>query len=501
MKVQRTNLLAGAVLLALGSAHAGEMRNPHAPNAIPGRYIVVFKDGSSQVGAASAATVASAQSIAGAMGKRFGARIARTYSKALRGALMEMSPAQAEKLARDPEVDFVEPDMVFHTAATQSGVTWGLDRIDQIGLPLTGSYSYASNGAGVHAYVIDSGVRTNHNEFYGRIGNGADFIGDGYGASDCAGHGTHVAGTLGGTTWGVAKGVIIHSVRVLGCDGNGSTSAIVGGMDWVAQNHIKPAVANMSLTGGMSYAMDAAATRLVNAGVTTVIAAGNQADDACNYSPARANGGITVGSTTRYDSLSNFSNYGSCVNIFAPGSDVVSASMNGTSAYTTMSGTSMASPHVAGVAALYLANNRSATPAQVANALYSTAQNNRIGGIPYGVNKLLYAGNLGSGGGGGGTKGFSVNLPNVAAGQSVSYSLDVPSGARNLRIAIAGGVGDADLYVRFGAAPTTSVYDCRPYTETSNEYCTAATPTVGRHYIMVRAYNNLSGVKLSATYE
>jgi subtilisin family serine protease len=296
------------------------------------------------------------------------------------------------RLLADPRVAYVEEDGVVSINATQSPATWGLDRIDQRNLPLNNSYTYDTTASGVHAYIIDTGVLLNHTQFTGRMGNGFDAVTSGGNANDCNGHGTHVAGTVGGTTHGVAKGVTIHPVRVLGCNGSGTNSGVIAGMDWVANNHVKPAVANMSLGGGASQATDDAVARMTNAGVTVVVAAGNSNDNACNYSPARAPSAITTGSTTNTDARSSFSSFGSCLDIYAPGSSITSAWHTGTTATNTISGTSMASPHVAGVAALYLANNPSATPAQVTQAIISNATPNVVTNPGTGSpNRLLYS--------------------------------------------------------------------------------------------------------------
>lgn len=242
-------------------------------------------------------------------------------------------------------------------AGDQGGATWGLDRIDQRDLPLNSNYHYDYDGSGVTAFVIDTGVRNTHNEFGGRASSGYDFIDNDNDSSDCNGHGTHVAGTIGGSTYGVAKNVNIVGVRVLNCSGSGTNSGVISGINWVKNNAQGPSVANMSLGGGASQALDDAVNAAVAAGISFVVAAGNDNSNACNYSPARAANAVTVGSTTSTDSRSSFSNYGTCLDIYAPGSSITSAWYNSNSATNTISGTSMASPHVAGVAALYLAEN------------------------------------------------------------------------------------------------------------------------------------------------
>nr|5WSL_A Chain A, keratinase [Meiothermus taiwanensis WR-220]5WSL_B Chain B, keratinase [Meiothermus taiwanensis WR-220]5WSL_C Chain C, keratinase [Meiothermus taiwanensis WR-220] len=257
--------------------------------------------------------------------------------------------------------------------ATQTGATWGLDRIDQRTLPLSGTFTYSNTGSGVNAYIIDTGIRVSHSEFGGRATAVFDAIGDGQNGNDCNGHGTHVAGTVGGTVYGVAKSVRLYAVRVLNCSGSGSNSGVIAGVDWVRQNARRPAVANMSLGGGASSALDTAVNNAINAGITFALAAGNSNRDACQFSPARVTAGITVGATTSTDARASYSNYGSCLDLFAPGSSITSAWISSDTSTNTISGTSMATPHVAGVAALYLQSNPSASPATVRNAIVGNA--------------------------------------------------------------------------------------------------------------------------------
>ncbi|HET9530168.1 MAG TPA: S8 family peptidase, partial [Blastocatellia bacterium] len=274
---------------------------------------------------------------------------------------------------------------------TQNNPPWGLDRIDQRDRPLSATYTYTRNGAGVNVYIIDTGIRRTHTQFGGRAVIGFDAINDGRNTSDCNGHGTHVAGTVGGSTFGVAKGVRLFAVRVLNCSGSGSTSGVVAGVNWVTSNHIKPAVANMSLGGGASSSIDTAVNNSINAGVTYAVAAGNSNQNAANFSPARVSAAITVGSSTINDARSSFSNFGSVVDIFAPGSSIQSAWWTSDTATATLSGTSMASPHVAGVAARILQGSPGASPATVRNTIVNDATLNRLSGIPSGTaNRLLF---------------------------------------------------------------------------------------------------------------
>jgi subtilisin family serine protease len=300
-----------------------------------------------------------------------------------------MSAEDAERLSQDFRVLFVEEDGVVTADVTQSNPPWGLDRIDQRNRPLSATYTYNWTGSGVRAYVIDTGIRTSHSQFGGRASNVFDAFG-GSGA-DCNGHGTHVAGTIGGSTYGVAKSALLRGVRVLDCNGSGSTSGVIAGVDWVRNNRINPAVANMSLGGGASSSLDTAVNNLANSGVAIAVAAGNSNTDACTQSPARAASAITVGSTTTSDARSSFSNFGVCLDLFAPGSGILSSWFSSDTATATLSGTSMASPHVAGAAALYKQANPSASASTIRNALVNNATTNVISGAGSGSpNRLLY---------------------------------------------------------------------------------------------------------------
>jgi subtilisin family serine protease len=302
-------------------------------------------------------------------------RVSHVFRNALQGFSAELSDRAIAALRRNPHVALIEPDGVVTAQVDQASPPWGLDRIDQRALPLNKKYSYpAVAGAGVTAYVVDTGLAANDTDLTGRVGTGTTFVSDGRGTVDCNGHGTHVAGTIAGTTYGVAKQATIVPVRVLDCSGNGTWSGVIAGLDWVVADHAAtaPAVANMSLGGGVSATVDAAVQRVITDGVTVAVAAGNSSTNACNTSPARVAGALTVGATDSSDRRASFSNYGSCLDLFAPGVAITSDWLTGTN---TISGTSMATPHVAGAAAVLLSRNPGSplTPSAVASNLVSTA--------------------------------------------------------------------------------------------------------------------------------
>ena len=326
--------------------------------------------------------------------KSQGIGVGRSFSHALRGAVVTATPAQAAELSRSAGVASVEVDAPVTVSATEQPAPWGLDRVDQHALPLSGSYSWTAAGAGVSAYVVDTGVLASHVEFGGRVAAGWTAVADGRGSGDCNGHGTHVAGTVAGTTYGVAKAATIVPVRVLDCTGSGFNSDVVAGLDWIAANHAAgaPAVVNLSLGGAASAAVDSALQGVINDGVTAVVAAGNSAADACGSSPARLPAAVTVAASDSADRQASFSNFGSCVDLYAPGVGITSAYYTSTTATASMSGTSMAAPHTAGAAALLLSQNPALTPAQVASSLTSNATAGVIMGSGTGTpNRLLYA--------------------------------------------------------------------------------------------------------------
>jgi aqualysin 1 len=391
-------VLAIVSLAGVGSAVAGDPRLPAGrqlyrdrpaplleggPAVIDGRFIVVFEKGA-PIGA---------ERLAESEAGRLGATVHYRFEHALRGFAATLPEAALQGIRNNPYVSYVERDGLVTTSDTQSPATWGLDRIDQRNLPLSNSYTYNATGSGVSAYIIDTGIRFTHTQFGTRAVSGYDSV-DGGSADDCNGHGTHVAGTVGSSTYGVAKNVRLVGVRVLNCQGSGSTSGVIAGIDWVTGNHAagQPAVANMSLGGSASTSLDNAVNNSINDGVSYAIAAGNSNANACNYSPARVAAAITVGATTSSDARSSFSNYGTCLDIFAPGSSITSTWHTSDTATNTISGTSMASPHTAGVAALYLQGDTSASPSTVRNAIVNSATSGVLTSIGSGSpNRLLYS--------------------------------------------------------------------------------------------------------------
>jgi subtilisin family serine protease len=374
---------------AADRSHGGRFHRQGA-RAIPNHYIVVLDRDAAGRQDAAASIDLNDRDIADLMPDWAGT-VTRRFNHALNGFTAQMTEQQAEQLSDDPRVAFVEEDSVVEAVVTQSNPPWGLDRIGQRDLPLNAAYSYTRTGAGVNAYIIDTGIRRTHTQFGGRAFVGFDAVGDGQNTNDCNGHGTHVSGTVGGSTYGVAKSVRLFAVRVLSCSGSGSNSGVIAGVDWVTSHHVAPAVANMSLGGGASTALDTAVRNSIASGVTYAIAAGNSNVNAANQSPARVSEAITVGATTMSDARSSFSNFGSIVDVFAPGSSILSAWNTSDTATNTISGTSMATPHVAGVVARFLQANPAASPATARNAIVNAATLNHLSGIPTGTaNRLLF---------------------------------------------------------------------------------------------------------------
>jgi subtilisin family serine protease len=348
--------------------------------AIEGQYIVVFNE-----------DVADPHGKAREKALKSNGKLKYSYGAAIKGFAAELTAQAVDELRADPDVAYIEEDQVVTLNTTQTGATWGIDRIDQRNLPLNGTYTYTSTGTGVRAYIIDTGIQTSHPQFGGR----ASAVYDAFGGNgqDCNGHGTHVAGTVGSATYGVAKNVMLRAVRVLNCSGSGTTSGVIAGMDWVRTNGIHPAVANMSLGGGFSSAENTAANNLANSGIFLAVAAGNSNANACNYSPSSASAVTSVMSSTSGDAKSSFSNFGSCTHLYAPGSSITSTWLN--SGTNTISGTSMATPHVVGVAALYKATFGDASSSTIRTWLINNATSGVISGNPSGTpNRLLYKSTL-----------------------------------------------------------------------------------------------------------
>ena len=364
-------LLGGLTALPAQAAPAeGKVLAAGSPTAVKDSYIVTLKKGAGLKAASSAGKD---------LVEEYGGTVKRTFKSALNGYSAKLSASEAKRLAADPAVASVEQDQVFTVDATQTNAPWGLDRSDQASLPLSGTYTYPdSAGSGVTAYVIDTGVRISHAQFGGRAFNGYDAVSNDNVAQDGNGHGTHVASTIAGSTYGIAKQAKIVAVRVLNNAGSGTTAGVVAGIDWVTANHSGPSVANMSLGGGASTAIDTAVRNSISSGVTYAVAAGNSSANASSYSPARVTEAITVGATTNTDARASYSNFGSVLDIFAPGSSITAGWYTSDTATNTISGTSMATPHVAGAAAVYLAGHTSATPAQVASALTAGAVTGKV---------------------------------------------------------------------------------------------------------------------------
>jgi len=381
-------VLGVALLGSPAQAQEGTVLDAGRADAVAGSYLVVLKDSPRGVEASATGLAA-----------RYGGTVAATFTAALRGFSARLDERAARRLAADPAVAYVQQDTMVYLADTQPNPpSWGLDRIDQRALPLDNSYTYPTVAAGVHAYIIDTGVLISHTDFGNRASHGRDTVSEDNDSTDCHGHGTHVAGTVGGSAHGVAKGVNIHGVRVLSCTGSGTTTDIVQGIEWVTANAVRPAVANMSLGGGVNTALDNAVAGSIAQGITYAIAAGNSnGANACSFSPARTPAAITLGATARTDVRAPFSNIGPCVDLFAPGVEITSAWIGSNTATRTIGGTSMASPHACGVAALIVAANPSFTPQQIRDRMVADATSGVVGNPGTGSpNRLLFV----AGGGG-----------------------------------------------------------------------------------------------------
>jgi subtilisin family serine protease len=376
----------GAVMADPSTPRRGEAPGASVGGVVKDLYIVVLKDGKASAGA----TRAAASSLTAANG----GSVRKVFSSAVRGFSAQLNEAQAKRLATRAEVSYVEPVRKYSASATQTNPpSWGLDRVDQTGPVQSLSYTYPTTASNVTAYIIDTGINIAHQDFGGRASYGYDFVGNDTVADDCNGHGTHVAGTVGGTTFGVAKGVKLVGVRVLDCDGSGTTEGVVAGIDWVTAHAVKPAVANMSLGSPVvDQVLDNALKASIASGVTYAVAAGNEYQNACQTSPGNVPTAITVGATDNVDFRAWFSNYGPCLDVFAPGVNITSAAIGGTTGSASMDGTSMASPHVAGAAALLLSAHPAWTPQQVRDAIVTGGTSGAVQDAMGSPNRLLRVG-------------------------------------------------------------------------------------------------------------
>lgn len=413
---------AAAITFVPSTTEGQSSKLKRSANPVPGRYIVVLNNDAMR------SEGQEAPEAAAELTAKYGGAVAKVFRNAVQGFSVEMTEKAAHALSNDPNVLFVEEDSYLSISESQMSAPWGLDRIDQRNVPLDQTYNYTKTGSGVSVYVIDTGIRVTHEQFQGRAAIAYDSIGDGQNGNDCHGHGTHVASTIGGSTYGVAKNVSLYGIRVLGCNGVGTTGTAMEGIDWMIANHQSPAVANMSMGGWGSDVMDSAVQSAINAGITFVVAAGNNNGSACNYSPARLSSAITVGAATQSDTRASFSNYGSCVDLFAPGVGISAAWAWNDTAVHTVSGTSMAAPHVAGGVALFMESNPNAAPSDVMSAILNEATNGEMESMSDGSpNMILFT---------------SPNIP-TAADATISGSVidNQGRGLRNVVIVLQNAAG------------------------------------------------------------
>ena len=410
--MKSSRILIGTLGLFLATSAAAAPVRKSAGRAVPGQYIVVLKAGTTVRSDAPPSRIPNLPALASQLASNARAAAGERFEDALRGFVLKGDLAAAQTVARDPRVDYVEEDAEVTLAAagsTSPVPSWGLDRIDDRALPLDGSYAWNADGAGVDVYVLDTGIRSSHVEFGGRVDTSNGFTAfswDGFGTEDCNGHGTLVAGTVAGATYGVAKWATLHPVRVADCGGYATLSTVVAGVNWVTSQRsrisprarLRPAVANLSLVAPASKVLDNAVSNAVAAGITFVVAAGNSNSDACQVSPARLSTVITVGATNSTDARWSASSFGPCVALFAPGVGITSAFHQSDTASLSMTGTSMAAPHVTGTAALWLSSNPNATPAEVKNMILGSATSGVIQGLgPGSTNRLLFSAAAGAG--------------------------------------------------------------------------------------------------------
>jgi subtilisin family serine protease len=456
-------LMAAFALPATAASDSGDILRAGGATAVTDSYIVVLED--------SAVRATSVGAAAAGMSDRYGGTVRRTYRHALNGFEVRMSEQDARRLAADSAVRYVEQNHTVHATGTQSPTpSWGIDRVDQRNLPLDNSYTYPNGGSGVTAYIVDTGVRFSHQDFGGRAVSGADTVDNDNDATDCNGHGTHVAGTVGGSSYGMAKEVRLVGVRVLDCSGSGTLAGVIAGIDWVTGDHDagEPAVANMSLGGGVNQSLNDAVAASIADGVTYAVAAGNESgSNACSRSPASTPEAITVGASEINDARASYSNIGTCLDIFAPGTDITSAWYTSDTATDTISGTSMATPHVAGAAAMVLAATPSSTPQQVRDKLVADATSGVVSDPGTGSpNLLLYVGGISAP-----TQDFSIAL------SPGSGAVD-PGGSVTSTVSTTTTVGDPQpVELSASGAPAGVSVSFSPSSITSGESATATIST------------------------